>query len=84
MEGIDDTGPARTDPKSPAWAGDDDWLSGVATGASHDAANVPVEILGGYLPMLAEAATSGRRHTHGDLDAVRLLGPPDEWQCRVI
>jgi sugar diacid utilization regulator len=75
VEGIGDAASARTDPnRSSAWAGGDDWLSGVAKGASHDAGDVPVEFLGGYLLILAEAATSGRRHTRGDLEAVRLLG----------
>jgi hypothetical protein len=75
MEGTGDAGSARTDPnRSRASAGDDDWLSGVARGASHDAGDVPVKFLGGYLPMLAEAATSGRRHTRRDLEAVRLMG----------
>ena len=44
-----------------ATAGDDDWLRQVAQGACHDAGDVSEELLGDYLPMLAEAAISGRR-----------------------
>jgi sugar diacid utilization regulator len=54
--------------------GDDDWLSRVAQGACHDAGDVSAELLGDYLPMLAEAATSGRRPTRREVAVVRLLG----------
>jgi sugar diacid utilization regulator len=54
-------------------AGDDDWL--VAVGASAAAAcRAPVDLLGEYLPLLAEAASNGRRPDAWELDAVRELG----------
>ena len=37
----------------------DRWLTDVAEGASRDAGNVPVELLGDYLPLLADAAITG-------------------------
>jgi sugar diacid utilization regulator len=52
----------------------DAWLIEVAEGASRDAGGVPVELLGDYLPLLADAATHGRRAERGELDAVGLLG----------
>lgn len=55
-------------------AEDDDWLEGVAKGASHDAGDAPVEFLGDYLSLLDDAATFGHRPARGDLEAVRLLG----------
>jgi sugar diacid utilization regulator len=54
--------------------GDDSWLVDVAHSASRDVGNVPVELLGDYLPLLADAATSGRRPGPAELDAVGLLG----------
>ena len=57
-----------------ATAGDDDWLRQVAQDACHDAGDVSEELLGDYLPMLAEAATSGRRPARSEVAAVRLLG----------
>ena len=59
---------------SQAIAEDDEWLKGVAKGASRDAGNVPEEFLGDYLPMLAHAAKFGRRPARSDLEAVRVLG----------
>ncbi|MFI5486753.1 PucR family transcriptional regulator [Micromonospora echinaurantiaca] len=59
------------------WTGaghDDAWLAEVARGASADAGGVPVELLGDYLPLLAEAAVTGRRPRRGELDAVGALG----------
>jgi sugar diacid utilization regulator len=53
---------------------EDDWLVEVAEGASRDAGGVPVELLGDYLPLLADAATYGRQAKRGELDAVGLLG----------
>src|SRR3954447_4772319 len=53
---------------------DDAWLGEVAAGASRDAGGVPVELLGDYLPLLADAATHGRRAKRGELDAVGVLG----------
>src|SRR3954470_5006007 len=52
----------------------DAWLIDVAEGASRDAGGVPVELLGDYLPLLADAATHGRRAKRRELDAVGLLG----------
>src|SRR3712207_9569238 len=51
----------------------DDWLATVATSAA-SACQAPVELLGGYLPMLADAAINGRRPDQWELDAVRELG----------
>jgi hypothetical protein len=60
---------------SPATASDDDaWLVEVAEGASRDAGGVPVELLGQFLPLLADAAIHGRRPKRSELDAVGLLG----------
>jgi sugar diacid utilization regulator len=52
----------------------DAWLIGVAEGASRDAGGVPVDLLGNYLSLLADAATYGRQAKRGELDAVGLLG----------
>jgi sugar diacid utilization regulator len=54
--------------------GGEAWLVGVAEGASRDAGGVPVELLGGYLSLLADAATYGRQAERGELEAVGLLG----------
>ncbi len=51
----------------------DDWLASVAASAAN-ACKAPVELLGGYLPMLADAAINGRRPDASELDAVRELG----------
>ena len=54
-------------------AGDDEWL--VQVGASAAAASgTPVDLLGEFLPMLAQAAIHGRRPEARELDAVRELG----------
>jgi sugar diacid utilization regulator len=50
------------------------WLVDVAEGASRDAGGVPVQLLGGYLPLLADAAVGGRRPKRAELDAVGRLG----------
>ncbi|MEV6926642.1 helix-turn-helix domain-containing protein [Dactylosporangium sp. NPDC051485] len=50
------------------------WLADVATAAAADAGGVPVGLLGDYLPMLADAAVSGRRPRRAELDAVGRLG----------
>ncbi|WP_238005529.1 helix-turn-helix domain-containing protein [Dactylosporangium sp. AC04546] len=50
------------------------WLADVATAAAADAGGVPVRLLGDYLPMLADAAVSGRRPKRAELDAVARLG----------
>lgn len=52
----------------------DPWLAGVARDASRDVGGVPVELLGDYLPLLADAAASGRRPDARELDGVGLLG----------
>ena len=53
---------------------EDDWLARVAAGSSRDAGGVPADFLGDYLPMLADAATFGRRPGRAQLDAVRTQG----------
>ena len=55
-------------------ASTDEWLVDVAEGASRDAGGVPVELLGDYLPLLADAAMTGRRPKRAELEAVGLLG----------
>jgi len=51
-----------------------DWLARVAGGASMDAGDVSSELLGDYLPMLADAAMFGRFPGRDQIEAVRLLG----------
>lgn len=58
----------------PAWAYDDTWLERVAELASQDAGGVPSDLLGDYLPMLADAATFGRFPGRAQIDAVRRQG----------
>lgn len=50
------------------------WLAGVAQDASAAAGGVPVELLGDFLPLLADAAASGRRPRRSELEAVEALG----------
>jgi sugar diacid utilization regulator len=50
------------------------WLNEVAESAGRDAAGAPVELLGDYLLLLADAATSGREPHPAELEAVGLLG----------
>jgi sugar diacid utilization regulator len=50
------------------------WLNEVAESASRDAGGAPVELLGDYLTLLADAATSGREPHPSELEAVGLLG----------
>jgi sugar diacid utilization regulator len=52
----------------------DTWLVDVAEGASRDAGGVPAQLLGDYLPLLADAAVGGRRPKRAELDAVGQLG----------
>jgi sugar diacid utilization regulator len=52
----------------------DAWLLDVARAAGRDAGGVPVELLGDYLALLADAAAHGRRAKRRELDAVGLLG----------
>jgi sugar diacid utilization regulator len=54
--------------------GDDEWLTMAADGASKDAGGVPVDLLGDYLPMLADAATFGRFPGTDQIEAVRRQG----------
>jgi sugar diacid utilization regulator len=51
----------------------DAWLSAVASSAA-SSSGVPVELLGEYLPMLADASIHGRRPQDWELAAVRDLG----------
>ena len=51
----------------------DDWLAAVATSAAA-AGHAPADLLGDYLPLLADAAINGRRPDAWELDAVRELG----------
>ena len=51
----------------------DDWLLAVAAAAAK-ASRAPAELLGEYLPMLADAAIYGRRPAPSQLAAVRELG----------
>lgn len=67
------TSPPTRPRRSPVHAAPDDWLASVATGAAATC-RVPVELLGEYLPMLANAAIHGRRPAVGELAAVRELG----------
>jgi sugar diacid utilization regulator len=53
---------------------DGSWLADVAHDACRDVGDVPIELLGDYLRLLAEAATSGREPDVAELDAVGLLG----------
>jgi sugar diacid utilization regulator len=54
-------------------SGSDEWLSSVAASAANDA-QAPADLLGRYLPLLADAAINGRRPDAWELDAVRELG----------
>ncbi|MEO6700599.1 MAG: helix-turn-helix domain-containing protein [Jatrophihabitantaceae bacterium] len=56
-----------------ASTGPDDWLASVAERAGR-ASGAPTELLGEYLPMLADAAIRGQRPAPADLIAVRELG----------
>jgi sugar diacid utilization regulator len=51
----------------------DDWLTSVGDSAAA-AVKAPVDLLGEYLPLLADAAINGRRPDSFELDAVRELG----------
>jgi sugar diacid utilization regulator len=63
---------ARPDRRATASASDD-WLASVATSAAK-ACQAPADLLGDYLPLLADAAINGRRPDAFELDAVRELG----------
>jgi sugar diacid utilization regulator len=51
----------------------DEWLASVAASAA-TAVQAPADLLGEYLPLLADAAINGRRPDAWELDAVRELG----------
>jgi sugar diacid utilization regulator len=53
---------------------DDRWLDRVAELASQDAGGVSSDLLGDYLPMLAEAAMSGKFPGRAQIEAVRQQG----------
>ena len=59
----------RSDPEAAV----EDWLSAVGDSAAA-AVKAPADLLGGYLPLLADAAINGRRPDSFELDAVRELG----------
>lgn len=63
----------RTDGGARRIAGLEDWLAAVARAAAADA-DVPLELLGEYLVILADAALTGRRPEKRELAAVRRLG----------
>ncbi|MGZ3144482.1 PucR family transcriptional regulator [Lentzea chajnantorensis] len=52
----------------------DAWLAAVARDVSAAAGDVPVELLGDFLPLLADAAANGRRPRRSELEAVEALG----------
>jgi sugar diacid utilization regulator len=63
--------PTNSDARSVA--GLEEWLAVVARTAAADA-DAPIELLGEYLNILADAALSGRRPEQRELAAVRRLG----------
>lgn len=69
-----DTNHHQADGQSERWTGPDAWLGAVARDASRAAGGIPVELLGDYLSLLADAATTGRRPRTRELEAVGLLG----------
>ena len=92
MEAHDGTETLRSLPEAGSRHAADDsgWLERVAELASQDAGGVATDLLGDYLPMLAEAATSGRfpgapRSTRCDSRAgapqSRELPPVEESTC---
>jgi sugar diacid utilization regulator len=62
----------QSDPPSPPPA-DSGWLDAVAAAAGADAA-APADLLGEYLPLLAEAAIHGHRPSRADLSRIADLG----------
>jgi sugar diacid utilization regulator len=62
------TGPPRRRASAP-----DDWLTAVGASAAA-ASSAPADLLGEYLPLLADAAIDGRRPDGLELEAVRELG----------
>ncbi|MFU8873994.1 PucR family transcriptional regulator [Micromonospora sp. SL4-19] len=68
------TGGARSGRGPTGGPARDACLAAIARAASADAGGVPVDLLGDYLWLLAEAAVTGRRPRRGELDAVGVLG----------
>src|SRR5829696_1176633 len=54
-------------------AASEEWLASVGNSAAA-AVQAPAELLGDYLPLLADAAINGRRPDTFELDAVREIG----------
>jgi sugar diacid utilization regulator len=71
---VRDTPQSGADAPGERWTGEDAWLEAVARDASQAAGGIPAELLGDYLSLLADAATSGRRPQARELNAVGLLG----------
>jgi sugar diacid utilization regulator len=69
-----DSAGSRDRPPSLRVGDDEQWLTRVAQGASKDAGGVPIELLGDYLTLLADAAVTGRRPQRAELEAVGELG----------
>ncbi len=75
MDGTGEVSDSRRVPEHPPDTADrDEWLTRVALEASRDAGGVSEELLGDYLPMLAMAATFGRRPSRMELAAVHRQG----------
>ena len=73
---VDVTDSGRRGQRGPSTTGSDDaWLVEVAEGASRDAGGVPVELLGDYLPLLADAAVGllGRQAAEQGISAGRAV-----------
>jgi sugar diacid utilization regulator len=70
---MSETSTPRPRPSRVSRPPDDAWLTEVAAAAA-TAAHAPVELLGEYLTMLADAAVSGRRPRSEQLAVVRDLG----------
>ena len=67
-------GPSARRPRGAGRASaSDEWLTSVAASAAADG-QAPADLLGEYLPLLADAAINGRRPDAWELDAVRELG----------
>jgi len=72
--GVKDRNDQRSPSPTESSSADGSWLAEVAQAAGREAGGVPVELLGDYLTLLADAATTGRKPDPVELDAVRLLG----------
>jgi len=64
----------RSSEHNTSGAGDEKWLGLAAESASKDAGGVPVDLLGDYLPLLADAATFGQFPGPNQIEAVRRQG----------